>query len=270
MLLTFTLAAFPAIVMPAPAAAAPEPVRPASIPLEVRPAGAGGDNTAELVRLTTRDRLQLTASYFPPRKSKDKAPGAVLVHDAGADKATLDGLAEALQKRGFGVLTVDLRGHGESVTEDLDWASMDEDARRSAWAFTPRDVAAAVDQLRERSEIHSANLTLIGVGAGCNLALAHAEDDRDIRAVVLVRPLPESFGMDTLGGLIDLGGLPCLLVAPKSEREGAEAMSTKAHAENDGHEYVEVLSVSAAPDDVLDDKRMTSSLTKWLLAAVKR
>lgn len=260
MLISLTLAALPAIVTPLPLPlAGPNAVHGVATHDRSR-----GDDTSEMVRLITRDRLQIQASYFAPRKSKEKAPGVVLVHDAGSDRTVLEGMAESLQKRGFGTLTLDLRGHGESVTESQNWEAMDESARVSAWTFASRDVAAAMGYLRDQKEIHSAKLTVIGIGAGCNLALTLAEDDRDVRAVVLVNPGESAYEMDTIAGVSDLGGLPCLLVHPKADRELAESITAEAHDANDGHEFVKLLSVSADADEVLAEKRTMSSIIKWL------
>ena len=86
MLLTLTLAAHAAIVTPSPAAPAP-PVLPAAVAAARVP---GGDDTFQLVTLTTRDRVRLSASYWPPAKQKNRVPGALLVHDAGASRTQLE------------------------------------------------------------------------------------------------------------------------------------------------------------------------------------
>ena len=62
---------------------------------------------------------------------------ALLVHDAGASRTQLEPVADRLSKQGFGVLTLDLRGHGGSKTAKLDWEKLSEADKKSAWAFAP-------------------------------------------------------------------------------------------------------------------------------------
>lgn len=217
---------------------------------------------ARPVTLKTRDRIRLAASFYPPT-GRGRAPGAVLVHDAGEDRAQLGELALALHKRGFGVLTVDLRAHGESATEESDWTLLDDDDRVVTWAFAERDVAAAAIWLSEQPAIHSSNLTVVGVGAGCGPALKHAEDDLDVRSTVLVAPPAEAYGIDVARGVADLAGLPCLILIPRAEREVAESMQESAREANDGLEFVEVQVLSSDPEEVLEDKRLATSAGKW-------
>jgi pimeloyl-ACP methyl ester carboxylesterase len=264
MLLTLTLAA--ASFVPAHSASAPAPLLTPVAASRMTDGQRGKDDIGETVRLVTRDKVSLAATFFAPRaKRGTKAPGAVLLHDAGADRRTLVSMALYLQKRGFGVLTLDLRGHGQSATESFSWATMDQKARESAWAFASRDLQAASDYLQSRDEIHSANLSLVGVGAGSGLALRHAIDDENTRAVVLVGPANGgSYGFDLPGSVCDLEGLPCLIVAPKEGRREAEALRVTGHDANDGYEYVTVQVMKTSADELLEDRRLNSSLASWL------
>lgn len=66
--------------------------------------------------LITKDNVNLHATYYKSNKGKD-ASIIVCLHERQGLRyvwQTKNGLAEQLQKAGFAVLTVDLRGHGES------------------------------------------------------------------------------------------------------------------------------------------------------------
>ena len=260
MLLTITLATASL------AHASPTPITPpTAISRPVEEDKNTSDSLGETVRIVTRDKVALSGSYFAPRtRGKAKVPGAILVHDAGSNRAALAEMAVYLQKKGFGVLTLDLRGHGESVDEDLDWSKMEDKAKESAWAFAGRDLTAAGSYLLGRKEIHAANLSLVGIGDGGALALRHAIDDDATRAVVLVGPSGEAQGFDMTEGICDLGGLPCLIVAPKDGRKLAEGMRDEGHDANDDYEYVTVQVMKSASDELMGDKRLNSSFSKWL------
>jgi pimeloyl-ACP methyl ester carboxylesterase len=72
-------------------------------------ATAGESRGDERVDVTAMDGVQLIAELGGTR-----GPGIVIVHDAGDDRGNWRALAEVVAARGFRVLRVDLRGHGES------------------------------------------------------------------------------------------------------------------------------------------------------------
>jgi dienelactone hydrolase len=223
---------------------------------------------AVAVTIPTKDQLLIAGSYWAP-KGKEKAPGALLVHTAGADRTSLDELGEYLFKKGFAVLAVDVRGHGGSVVEGADWTkAADDKARESLWGLAARDVDAAAAYLLQRTEVHSTNLSVFGVGAGCALALRHAQSDDNTRALVLITPEATSYGYNTAQGVTALAGMPTLIVASNKAKDIAERLKAAGHAANQGIEYIEVSLVRAEPGDVLADSKLNNSAATWLRTQV--
>lgn len=219
------------------------------------------------VSFKTKDKMVLKGSYFAARakgKNKKAAPAALLIHDAGSDRAELTSIAEYLQKRGFAVLVVDLRGHGESAEEGKTFEKADDKGKESMWSLSSRDIDAAAAFLSDQDGVHSTNLSLIGFGAGATLAVRHAAGDDNVRSVVLVDPTEETFGYNLVNGLVDLGGLPTLVVAPKDHRDQAKRLQKAAHKENEGLEYVEVTNLKSDAKTLLADKRLNASMGGWL------
>lgn len=218
----------------------------------------------EEIEIQTQDKQALKASFYPPRKS-GRAPAVLLIHDAGSTRAPFEKTAESLQKRGFAVLALDLRGHGLSVTEDFNWMKSAEEEQAKLWAFAMRDLDAATDFLRERDDVHNSNLSLVGVGAGAALATKYALRDENARAVVLIDPQPEAFGYDMYKDVFDLGGLPTMILAPKSDRHQAERLQKAANEGNNGVEYVEFKMLKPKKGEgPLSDKRLPKSVTDFL------
>ena len=125
-----------------------------------------------------------------------------------------------------------------------------------------RDLDAAADFLRKRTEIHSSNLSVVAVGAGCTLAVRHAIDDENTRAVVLVNPGEETYGYSLATGVRDLEGLPTLIIASKDTRETADRLREAGH--NGGSEYIEVAVMKSESAGLLDDTRMRGEISTWL------
>ncbi len=251
------------------AAAAADPAAtslPAPASLRASVATSIAIDSSNSVSLETKDRQLLSASFFEPkrRKSSPPAPAAMLIHDAGSTREELAEMAAYLHKKGFAVLTVDLRGHGASATDDTNFKEADEKTRETLWAMSTRDIDAATKFLLKQDGVHATNLSLVGVGAGAALAVRRAAKDENVRAVVLIDPAKESFGYDVCGGVSDLGGLPTLILAPKSSRGAADEIRTTAHEVNDGLEYVEINALTSDSAEILGDKRLKPSASSWL------
>jgi dienelactone hydrolase len=220
----------------------------------------------EKVEYKTRDKRKVHAAYFEPRKKKGKAPAAMLVHDAGSSSADLMKVADSLQRKGFAVLIPDLRGHGDSVTENCDWSKItDTGEQMRTWTFSMRDLEASTDFLRDRDNVHNAKLSLVGVGAGCVLAARYAVHDENANSVALLEPTPDAFGFNMLKDIIELGGLPVLILSTAEGRQVATRIQTAAHDANDGLSYVSLKTIKPKTEgDIFSDKRLNTELTKFL------
>lgn len=220
----------------------------------------------EEVHYKTRDKQMVHAAYFAPRKSKGKAPAALLVHDAGKSSEDLLDVASNLQRKGFAVLVPDLRGHGGSVTDNCDWSKMtDAELQMRTWTFAMRDLEASTDYLRDLDDVHNAKLSLVGVGAGCVLASRYAVKDENANSLVLIAPDAEAFGFNMLKDIIELGGLPVLIMATEETRQVSTRIQTAAHDANKGLNYVDIKALKPKKDaDIFSDKRLNTELAKFL------
>lgn len=218
------------------------------------------------VSFQTRDSQLLSASFYAPKRKKkgNPAPAALLLHDAGSTRNDLETLGAYLHKKGYAVLTVDLRGHGASATEEISFEKADEKGKQTLWNLSSRDVDAAVTFLQGQDGVHGSNLSLFGVGAGASLAVRRATDDDSVRAVVLIDPKVDAFGFDLTAGLADLGGLPTLLVAPKDNKKVAKTLQTQAHEANAGMEYVSISNLKKKAAEKFADSKLNSGTTSWL------
>ena len=217
---------------------------------------------AEEVSILTHDKVKLAGDFYPPRSKNSRAPAALLIHDAGADRRQCAKIAERLRMQGFGVLALDLRGHGGSPLGKTPWKELDEEQQGKIWSFAKRDLEAGANWLRERKDLHSTNLSLVGVGAGAALVAKHARGNGNVRAVVLVAPSSKAFGFDLEGDLAKLEGLPTYIVAAKKDRDQAEGIMTRAQ-NGSGMAWIE-LEVMSRGNSALDDKGLPKDIAKWV------
>ena len=116
--------------------------------------------------LRTADGLSLAASYVPSRN------GAAVIVFPGRTPATLRH-ARLLAAHGYGVLTLDRRGEGESEGE----------LNLFGWNGEG-DLRAALDFLSRRPDVERGRIAGIGLSVGGELLLQPAAHDQRLRAVV--------------------------------------------------------------------------------------
>ncbi len=121
----------------------------------------------ETVSLKTGDGVRLAGWYAPP------ANGAaiILVHGAGDSRESLRDYAAMLVRHGYGVLALDLRGHGSSggTTNRLGWQGT-------------RDIGAAVAYLQARPDVET--IGGLGLSMGGEVLLGAALAYPEITAIV--------------------------------------------------------------------------------------
>jgi pimeloyl-ACP methyl ester carboxylesterase len=138
----------------------------------------------EQVHLTTPDGIGLAAWYRAP----SNGAAIILFHGAGSSRESLRGYAAMLAQHGYGVLAVDLRGHGESQgrTNRLGWQGS-------------RDAGTAVAFLRARPEV--AAIGALGISLGGEVLLGAAAEYPSLQAIVADgasrRSLEELFALES-------------------------------------------------------------------------
>jgi len=126
---------------------------------------------ARPVTFLTEDSVHLRGSYWEPRD--EGAISLLLVHSAGEERSEWEAFVPLFRTRGWGVLTIDLRGHGESVRQDMraDLLKPNRDDLTSPHVY-PNDVRASLAFLARQPKADPAKLAMIGVGLGSDLAYA--------------------------------------------------------------------------------------------------
>jgi len=211
------------------------------------------------------DKRTVVGSFWAPKSSGGAiAPGVVLVHQAGGSREDMTEVAVRLQKQGFAVLAIDLRGHGESVGADKPWSEQSEDEQTKSWTFALRDVKGAAAWLQKQHGIHSSNVSLLGDRAGCTLVVRHATRDENVRAIVLLDPPREQMGFNLAKDIETLAGLPTLIAASKDTQSNAQAIADESAKANDGLKYIEIAVFKGVSMTSEIDKNLPSQIAKFL------
>ncbi|HTW85161.1 MAG TPA: hypothetical protein VMD91_13920 [Candidatus Sulfotelmatobacter sp.] len=121
----------------------------------------------------TEDSVHIRGTYV--ESHAESGLTAILVHDADGDRHGWDPYLPLFRTRGWNVLSFDLRGHGESVRQDMRHALLKADPFDLTSSHVhPADVRAAVAFAARQPKHEAGRVALIGAGFGADLAYAGA------------------------------------------------------------------------------------------------
>jgi uncharacterized protein len=137
----------------------------------------------EAIELPTDDNISLAGWYAPPANEA----AIILLHGAGGSREQVRPYADMLTRHGYGILALDLRGHGMSggPTNRLGWQGSS-------------DIGAALQYLRGREEVEQigglglsmGGEVLLGAVSQCPLLVAVVADGATRRSTEELLALP--------------------------------------------------------------------------------
>jgi dienelactone hydrolase len=188
-------------------------------------------SSARVVDLTAADGTPLKATFFASAKP---GPGVLLLHQCNRQRKVWDELGRQLSSAGVNVLTLDLRGFGESGGTPVDQVPPDE-ARKQAEKW-PDDIDTALAYLEAQAGV---NREVIGVGgASCGVN----------NSVQAARRHPEIKSMALLSGNTDVEGRQFLRRAAQIPVLFAVADDDEFPASIDAIEWLYVLSPNSGKE----------------------
>ena len=142
----------------------------------------------ESIYFQTEDDVRIVGNYW-----KGDQRAVLLLHMMPATKESWEAFAEALHTQGSTVLTIDLRGHGESTNQDgeiLNYKEFTDAEHQDSIA----DVEAAVAYMQEYG---AKNISIVGASIGANLALMYQAGHSEIQKTILLSPGTNYYGVRT-------------------------------------------------------------------------
>ncbi len=135
-----------------------------------------------VIDLTATDGTNLKATYFAAVKP---GPGVLLLHQCNRQRKVWDELAQQLAGAGINVLTLDLRGFGESGGTPLDKMTPQEAARTQAEKW-PGDIDAAFQYLVSQPGVKHDVIGVGGASCGVNNSIQTARRHPEVKSLVLL------------------------------------------------------------------------------------
>lgn len=135
----------------------------------------------KVVDLTAADGTKLKVSYFAASKP---GPGVLLLHQCNRQRRIWDGLALQLEAAGIHVLTLDLRGFGESGGEPQDRPTPQQAQEQlQKW---PGDIDVALEYLKSQPGVKKDTIGVGGASCGVNNSVQTALRHPEVKSLVLL------------------------------------------------------------------------------------
>lgn len=254
--------------------------------------------TSQDVTLQARDGQEIRITYFKSTAGAE-APVVILLHGKGGNRLVWKPFAEQLQKVEFAVITVDLRGHGESTAGPGGKKPDSGPKAREFQAMVAGDLEAVKKFIYDEHQEKQLNMNKLGIVAAditTPVAIAYAELDwekkpyddaptialstprgQDVQALALLSPEATAPGLGTNKSLAILRNLARpVLICVGSKNSGDVADARKIHdilapkKEGSEHMYLEQYDTKLRGTDLLGKgTKLEQHLFTFLVKHVK-
>jgi pimeloyl-ACP methyl ester carboxylesterase len=226
------------------------------------------ETAGQKVSFLTDDGVLIAGTYYSPSLSHQMAPtnAIILLHMLGRDRNDWNTFASELSNRsnGFAVLSIDLRGHGESINQNGKTISFQ--------SFTPDDfnkmvldVKAAKQFLVTQKSINPTNIAIVGASIGANVGLKYAASDPSIKAVVLLSPGLNYKGVTTSDSIRKYANPVYIATAGRDPIAGSDPQTLCSMIHCDNHLKVYQNSNSHGTD-MFSDSSLNPSLDNLIIS----
>jgi dienelactone hydrolase len=199
----------------------------------------------EKVVFPTEDGVSIVGTYYFPsikesgtsaqNETSSALPAAILLHMLGKDRNSWGRFPETLAQKGFVVLAIDLRGHGESVVQygkpisyqsftSEDFSKMSLDARAAKRFLT--ESGSSNSTVKNGPKVDPNRIAIVGASIGANVAVNYAASDPTVSGIVLLSPGLDYKGVRTFEA-IKLVKSPVLIITAKGDsiaRDGPQQL----------------------------------------------
>jgi alpha-beta hydrolase superfamily lysophospholipase len=211
----------------------------------------------------TADGAVLSGDVYPARDKN--APTVILLHMLGRTRASFAPLVGPLVQSGFGVINIDLRGHGQSTATTSGKSLNYQNFTAQDWTRLPSDANTIIQDVGKVPGLNGSALAVVGSSIGANTA-ALVGNNPEVKALVLLSPGADYHGLEPERPLKTMQK-PILIFAGKGDAYSAD--SIKRWGNLGPKCQVELLNTSAHGNDLLKDPAVVGQIVTFLKSQLK-
>ena len=220
------------------------------------------------IRVRAKDGFNIAATFTYPKIKGQKEYGTViLLHSLGYNSQWWEDLPQLLLNKGYAVLAIDLRGHGNSVYNSrlakISWKNL----KNSGYAKYPDDIMAVIEEIKKEntSKAFFKNWAIVGADIGASAGVL-AADKMDIhpKTILMISPVVESKGLYIPVSIAHLDGVDFLAILGTDDNISKDAYNyLKKFAQN---QFLELTSESKTTGMMMlkNDEGLANFITEWI------
>lgn len=178
------------------------------------------------VTFTTRDGIKISGLYQPPSHGRQVF---VLLHGLASNQEEWQPFVRSLVLRGYGFLSYDARGHGQSTFstkgEKISYESFGAPEPDSQWNRMADDLRVGVNFLVNVKNIPKKKIGLMGASLGANVCLIYASQDKDMHQIILLSPGLNYAGLSTSDSITALNDRAIAIAASPGDTYAYQSSS---------------------------------------------
>ncbi len=186
----------------------------------------------ELIKFDTSDGVTIYGDYY---KQVKPSPLLILLHMYGRNRTTWAKAIPDWYNRGFAVVAIDMRGHGNSLIQNGQPIRFDQQGNAELFKQAWKDVEAAVNFLEQDKNVVTSRTVLAGASIGCTVALIAGSKLDYVRSAVLMSPGEKYLGIDSCADIRNFAGKPLFMVSDQKEAPACETLIEAGGYSSDNH-----------------------------------
>lgn len=218
------------------------------------------------ITFKTADGILIKGLYKPPKNYRNET--FVFLHGLGSNQEEWQDFIRRLVKYGYGFLSYDARGHGESIkTEDgktITYERFKMNAPDSHWNKMIDDLGKAVEYLQNKRRIPLKRINIMGASLGANIALNYASSNDKISKTILLSPGISYAGINTTDHIAKFDKRPILLVASPDDTYSYQSCHLL-YKHIKSNKKAKFFSASKGHGVIMLNKRLRVKLINWLI-----
>lgn len=169
------------------------------------------------IKAVSIDGFNIAATLtYPNIKNKRDYSTVILLHSLGYNSQWWENLPKELLAKGYAVLAIDLRGHGNSVYNSkltkISWKNL----KNSAYSKYPDDIIAIINKVKEENQKRKFfnNFAIVGADIGASAGiLAVDKVAMNPKTIVMISPVVKTKGLYIPVSLAHLDGVDFLSIS---------------------------------------------------------
>lgn len=220
------------------------------------------------LKVVAKDGFNICAKLtYPKLKNKKDFSTVVLLHSIGYNSQWWENLPNKLLEKGYAVLTIDLRGHGESVYNSkftkISWKNL----KNTGYAKYPTDIVSVIEEIKKENTAKSFfnNWAIVGADIGASAGILAADALKSSpEVVVMISPVVEIRGLYIPVSVAHLENSDFLSISGNEDTDSklaAEYLSKFAQ-----NEFVTFTSESKSTGMLMikNDAGLSNFITEWV------